>query len=101
MGDLLYDENRKQLRNVVAVRHVGFALIVQRREELAGGCFAFLEFCYFVELRAGHGEVGLRLVFGGRFAEFGVQEEGEQGHGDDVGGECLLIIFGHSELVFP
>ena len=98
---MLYDENSKQLRNVVAVGHVGFALVVQSRKELAGGRFAFLELGYFVELRACHGEVCLRLIFRGRFAEFGVQEESEEGHGDDVGGECLFIIFGHSETIFP
>ena len=98
---MLHDEDSKQLRDVVAVGHIGFTLIVQGRKELAGGRFAFFELRYLVELRARHGEVCLRLVFRSRFAEFGVQEEGEKGHGDDVGGECLFIIFGHSKIDFP
>ena len=46
---------------------------------------AFFEFGYLVELGGYYSEVGLGLVFGGRLAEFGVEEEGEQGKGDDVG----------------
>ena len=98
---MLDDEDCQQFRDVVAVGHVGFALIVQRREELARRRFAFFELGYLVELRAGHGEVRLRLVYRGRLTQFGVQEEGEKGHGDDVSSDSLLVIFSHSELVFP
>lgn len=97
-GDLLDDEDRQQLRDVVAVEHLGLTFVVEGRENLAGRRFSFLELGDLVELRASHGEVGLRVVFVGRFAELRVKEEGEHGHGDNVGGDGLLIIFCHSEL---
>ena len=50
MGNLLYDENSKQLRNVVAVGHVGFAFIVEGIKELTSRRIAFFELCYLVEL---------------------------------------------------
>jgi hypothetical protein len=58
-GHLLDDEDRQQFRDVVAVAHVGLAFVVEGREELAGRRFAFFELGDLVELRGGHGEVGL------------------------------------------
>ena len=97
-GDLLDDEGREQLRDVVAIEHLGLTFVVEGREKLAGRRFSFLELGDLVKLRASHGEVGLRFVIVGRFAELRVKEEGEQGHGDNVGGDGLLIIFCNSEL---
>ncbi len=100
-GNLLDDEDGQQLRDVVAVRHVGFAFVVESREELIVRRVAFFEFGDLVELRAGHGDVGLGVVFRGGLAEFRVEEAGEEGHGDNVGGDGLLVIFGHSECSCP
>lgn len=95
---MLDDEDCQELRDVVAVEHLGFTFVVEGREKLAGRRFSFLELGVLVKLGAGHGEVGLRVIFVGRFAELRVKEEGEQGHRDNVGGDALLIIFCHSEL---
>ena len=97
-GDLLDGEDSQQLRDVVAVGHIGLSFVVKSHEKLAGRRFSFLELGVLVKLGAGHGEVGLRVVFVRRFAELRVKEEGEQGHGDNVGGDALLIIFCHSEF---
>jgi len=95
---LLDDEDRQQLRDVVAVEHAGLAFVVEGREEFASRCFAFLELSDLVELRAGHGEVSFRVVFRSRLAELRVEEEGEQGHRDNIGGDGLFVIFSYSEL---
>ena len=98
-GELLHDEDRQQLRDVVAVKHVGFAFVVEGGEDLAGRRFAFLEFGDLVELRGGHGDVRFRVVFRGRLAELRVEEEGELGHRDNVGGDGLFVVLGHSEFL--
>ena len=43
----------------------------------------------------------LRIVFRGRLAELRVEEECQQGHRDNVRGDGLFVIFGHSELLRP
>ena len=65
---------------------------------MPGRRFSFLELGVLVKLGARHGEVGLCVVFVHRFPELKVKEEGEQGHGDNVGSDALLIIFYHSEF---
>ena len=97
-GHLLDDEDLQQLRDVVAVAHVSLAFVVEGRKELARWRFAFIELGDLVELRGSHGEVGLCVVLHGRLAEFRVEEKGEQGEGDDVRGDRLFVILGHSEL---
>ena len=100
-GDLLDDKDHQQLRDVVAVEHVGLAFIVEGREELTGGRFAFLEFGDLVELRSSYGKVCLCVVFRSRFAELGVEKKGEQRHGYNVGRDGLFVVFGHSKLLRP
>ena len=98
---MLDDEHHQQFRDVVAVKHVGLAFVIEGREELAGRRFALFEFGDFVELRPDHGEVGLRAVFRRRLAELRVEEEGKQGRRDNVSGNGLFVIFGHSERTRP
>ena len=98
---MLDRKHRQQLRDVVAVRHIGLAFVVEGREELAGWRFAFLKLGDLVELRAGYREVCLRVVLRGRLVELGVKEEREQGHGNNVGGDGLFVILGHSESLRP
>ena len=100
-GHLFDDEDLKQFRYAVAVRHVGGVLVVERGEELAGWRFPLGEARDFVQLGAGDGDVRLHVVLRGRVAELGVEEEGEQGCGDDVGGDGLLVVLRHPELSRP
>ena len=95
---MLDDEDRQQLRDVVTVGYFGLTFVVEGREQLAGRRFSFLELGDLVKLRAGHGEVGVRVLLIGHFAELREKEEGEHGHGKNVGGDGLLIVFCHSEL---
>lgn len=97
-GELLDNEDLEQFRDVIAVSHFGGAFVVQCGKELAHRCGALGELGNFVEFRGGDGEVRRRAGAGGRGAEFGMQEAGKEGEGNDVGGDGLFVVFGNAEV---
>jgi hypothetical protein len=97
-GHFPNDEHLQQLRDVVTIVHIRLFFVGEGRKELAGRRISLLELGDLVQLRSGHGEVGVRVIFLGRLAELRVKETSEQGKGDDVRGDHLFVIFSHLPL---
>ena len=74
---MLDEEDHQKLRGLVAVGHVGLGFIVEGREDLAGRRLVFGDFGNLVELRGGHSEVSVRILFQTRLAKFGSEEAGQ------------------------
>ena len=53
-------------------------------EDFTRRSLVFFEIGKFVQLRSGHGEVALRVVFYGCLVEYRVKEEAEKGERDNV-----------------
>ena len=61
----------------------------------------FPELCDFVELRCSHCQVGFCILLAGYLAKLGVDEEGKQRCGDNIGSDGLFVIFGLPPFSYP